>query len=406
MQKQQCLEGVKILDFSWFLAGPMATKHLADFGAEVIKVESLKRPDAFRYVEPFKNGSANINSSAMFLQANTGKYSLTLNLNHPGGLEIAKRLVRWADVVTESFSPGTMHRLGLGYDQLRQENPDIIMVSSSILGNKGIYPGFGGYALMGTALSGYIHMTGYPGGEPVTPASVVVADVIQPLFAAISILSALDYRLRTGKGQWIDISQIEPMVNFIAPAILDMEVNHRSPTRMGNRHPQAVPHTAFRCQGDDAWCAIAVFAQEEWLALCRAMGDPIWARGPKFATLAARKDNEDELERLVEAWTQGVRAQDVMELLQRLGVAAGVVQTPKDLIDNDPQLRQRRCFVRLRHPVIGECFHPSSPVRLSRTPAKMRTSPLLGEHNEYVCTKILGMSKEEYDVLCRQRVFE
>jgi len=394
------------LDFTWWGAGPFATKYLADFGATVVKVESRKKPDLLRLSEPYKDGRVDFNTSAMFLHANTSKLSLTLNLGHPQGLELAKRLVAWADVVVENFSAGTMKRLGLGYEVLREIKPDIIMVSSSCLGQQGAYTDLRGHALVGAALTGHFHLTGYPDGEPATPGSIGYADVVQPLFTVVSILAALEYRRRTGRGQYIDITQIEPMTNFIAPAVLDFAVNRRPWHRMANRHPQAAPHGAFRCRGEDRWCTIAVFTEEEWQGLCRAMGHPDWTKEPRFATLKGRKENEDELEMLVESWTVNYSPEEVVALLQKEGVPSGVVHTAADLVDGDPHLEERGSFIFLEHPIIGKCRHPAPPIKLSESPSRVATSPLLGEHTEYICTQILGLSEEEFARLVAEGVFD
>lgn len=405
MRSQQALEGLKILDFTWWAAAPLATKHLGDFGAQVIKVESHNRLDLLRYTQPFKDDRVDLDGSGTFLQSNTSKYSITPDLTHPQGFAIIQQLVRWADAVIENFRPGTMDKLCLGYGDLRKIKEDIILVSSSSLGQSGAYSRAKGHAFVAGAVSGHFYLTGYADGSPSSPPSIPVADMVQPLFTVIALLAAVDYRRRTGRGQRIDISQIEPLVHFIAPALLDLQVNQRHPRRVGNWHPTAVPHGAFRCKGDDEWCAIAVFTEQEWQALCHTMGNPVWTRNPKFSTQVERKKRENELERLIEEWTSRLSAHDVMERLQLAKVAAGVVQRAPDLLRDD-HLRERGSFIPLHHPVMGECSHPTPPIKLSRTRMQLRTCPLLGEHNEYVCTEILGMSLDHFLKCMREGVFE
>ncbi|MDP6101428.1 MAG: CoA transferase [Dehalococcoidia bacterium] len=404
MENGQALEGVKVLDFTWWGAGPIFTKYLSDFGATVVKVESHKRLDLVRLSEPYRDGKVGTDTSAMFLQLNTSKLGITVNLSVPKGKELILKLVEWADVVADNFSAGFMQRAGLGYEELRKVKPDIIMLSSSCLGQTGVYSDLRGHALVGAALSGHFHLTGYPDGEPTTPASIGVADVFQPMLSAAAVLAALEHRRRTGEGQYIDLAQVEAMNHYMAPALLDMQANDSTPHRDGNHHPQAAPHGVFQCKGDDRWVAIAVFTQDEWQGLCQAMGDPQWCREERFATLAGRKQNEDVLERLIAEWSQTQVAEEAMEHLQRHGVAAGVVQNPRDILESDPQVQARDLFPVMHHPVIGDCIHPTSGAQLSRTPSRIETSPLLGEHNEKVFCQFLGMSSEEFASLVSEQV--
>jgi benzylsuccinate CoA-transferase BbsF subunit len=224
------------------------------------------------------------------------------------------------------------------------------------------------------------------------------------MLSAAAVLAALEHRRRTGEGQYIDLAQVEAMNHYMAPALLDMQANDSTPHRDGNHHPQAAPHGVFQCKGDDRWVAIAVFTQDEWQGLCQAMGDPQWCREERFATLAGRKQNEDVLERLIAEWSQTQVAEEAMEHLQRHGVAAGVVQNPRDILESDPQVQARDLFPVMHHPVIGDCIHPTSGAQLSRTPSRIETSPLLGEHNEKVFCQFLGMSSEEFASLVSEQV--
>jgi benzylsuccinate CoA-transferase BbsF subunit len=231
-------------------------------------------------------------------------------------------------------------------------------------------------------------------------------DCISPRFASASLIAALDYRNKTGKGQLIDLSEFETAVYFILPAILDCAANGREPSRTGNSSPHAAPHGVYPCKGDDRWCAIAVFTDGEWRNLCRVIGRPEYTADPRFNTLASRKKNEEELNRLLGDWTSGFTAEDVMSRMQAAGVPAGVVKNTADIYA-DPQLRERNLFWLMDHPETGPFTHLGQSFELSKTPARAYSpSPLLGEHTEYVCTGILGMSDEEFVELVQSGVFE
>jgi benzylsuccinate CoA-transferase BbsF subunit len=391
--KKQALEGLKVADFSWVITGPLSSKLLGDCGATVVRVENSDRPDTIRLYTPYKDGVPGLNRSGFFSVFNSSKYSINLNLGDRRGIDVANRLVAWADVVVENFTPGVMARLGLAYDDLVKIKPDIIMVSAAMQGQTGphrMHPGFG---LMLQALAGFAHVTGWPEGEPHSPLTYI--DFIGPWYVVVAVLAALDYRNRTGKGQYVDLSQLEAGIQFLAPAVLDYVVNGRVQGRMGNRSSSSAPHGVYRCQGSERWCAIAVSTDEEWQSFCKVIGQPELTREPRFATLLARLENVDELDRLVEQWTINHSPEEVMVMMQEAGVPAAVVANSEDL-HLDPQLKHREHFRVLNHSEIGPHSYDSPSFRLSKTPVDLRMSaPCLGEHNEYVCTKILGMSDDE-----------
>lgn len=404
MATSQAFQGLKVADFSWHAAGPMIIKFLGDHGATVVHVESSTRIDGLRTTPPFKDGKPGINRATSFADYNNNKYGLTLDLKHPKGLELARKLIVWADVVAESFLPGTMKRLGLGYEEIRRVNPGVVMLSSCNQGQTGpnaLKPGFGTQL---TAQSGFVNVTGWPDRTPVLPWGAYTDFVSGKLGAAI-LIAALDYKRRTGKGQFIDLSQYESSLQFVAPLLLDYSVNGTVASRRGNKSSFAAPHDCYQCIGDDRWCAIAVFNDEEFEALCRVMGVSDLANDPRFATILDRKRNEAELDSIVEKWTLQLSAKEVMSRLQKAGVAAGVVQVPEEIL-NDPQLEHMNRFPKLEHPEIGwhHCDAPS--FRLSKTPFEMTMpAPLLGQHNEYVCTSLLGISDDEFVGLMEQGVF-
>ncbi len=406
MVEKQALAGVKVLDFGWALVGSLTTKQLADHGAQVIRVESITRVDLTRTNRMISRSSAtNPDDKPWFTHLNTSKYSLALNLKCASARGMMERLIRWADVINSNFTPGTLNKLGFDYDYVKTIKPDIIVVAGSAYGQTGPMAREWGVDGTGAALSGYLDLTGWPDRSPVGP-NVPYGDVVLPFFIAAAIVSALDYKRRTGKGQYIDASMLEVCAHQITPALLDWEVNAHLQTRNGNRIDYAAPHGVFPCRGEDRWCAIAVFTDSEWKAFCHVLGEPPWTKEQRFATLSSRKANEDALEEFVAEWTKQYPAEEVMQKMQAAGVPAGVVQTMKDLLEHDPQLKEREFLVPVKHPVIGVFGHPTPPFKLLKTKAQVRTSPCLGEHTEYVCTQILGMSDEEFIDLFRQRLFE
>ncbi len=399
------LEGIRVIGFTWYVAGPQVTKTLAMYGAEVISIEGRSRPDPQRLTRPFKDDIPGLNRSGDFNQFNTGKLSIALNLARPEGVEIARRLVACADVVVENFAGGVMKRMGLDYEELVAVKPDIIMLSTSMQGQTGQYANHPGTGQQLTALAGFTQITGWPDREPLGPDGPY-PDYIAPRLGVLAILSALDYRRRTGKGQYIDLSQFECAIHFMEPLIMDYRINSRVKIGMGNQCPFAAPHGVYRCRGFDRWCAIAVSSDKEWQAFCCVTGKPGLASDTRFSTLLARKANEDELDKTVEEWTINHTASEVMALLQSAGIAAGIVENSQDHLEEDPQLKHRHLFWELEHPETGKYYAASSPFILSRAPCELQRAPLLGEHNEYVLKNILGMPDEEIAELVIGGIFE
>ena len=405
MTKKKLLEGIKIADFMWAAVGPLTIKTFADYGAEVIQIEGRTRNSGMRVIGPYKDNIHDMDLSGSWNQWNTSKKSVAINLAKPRGIELAKKIVAWADIVADNFVAHTMERMGLGYEELKKVKPDIIMLSSCMMGQTGPYSRSVGYGGPLTALSGFRHITGWPDYEPIGPAGAYT-DFIAPHFNTLALLAALEYRRRTGKGQYLDLSQYENGVLFMSPLILDYNVNGRIADRMGNRLAYAAPHGAYRCQGDDRWCAIAVFTDEEWNSFCRVIGNPKWTNCTKFNTLITRKENEDELDRLVEDWTIQHTAEEVMTLMQQNGVAAGVLQNAEDLQERDPQLKHRNLYCTLNHPKQGKYVAPRPVFIASKCPCEVQCAPLLGEHNEPVLKEILGMSDKEIEEFVIEGVLE
>lgn len=399
------LEGVKVLDFFWVAVGPMTTSYMAEYGATVVRVESKGRPEVLRSAPPFGGNGQGLNRSAYYANYNANKYGLGLNMRHPKAIDLVKRFLSWADVVTENFTPGTMEKWGLGYDDLRQIKPEIIYVSTSMLGRGGPYSAQPGFGPVLASLSGMTGVTGWPDRDPTNPYGAYT-DFIVPRFALSALLAALDHRERTGQGQHLDISQLETALHFMAPPVLDLANNGREQQRVGNRHAAAAPHGVYPCQGEDRWCAIACLTDTEWETLCRVMGNPVWAQEEHFATVVGRKGHEDELDAQLAEWTRHWEARDLMRTLQDSGVPAGVVQSNQELIE-DVQLRHRGHFVYMDHPGVGRHPVQRSEFRLSRAPAEHRwPAPTLGQHTVQVCIEIFGMSEDEVTALIEETVLE
>lgn len=398
-------DGVNVLGFTYAGTANFTMRVLGMHGATVVRVESHTRPCNLRLATPFKDNKPGINRSGFFAMANNDRYSIALNLKHPKAPSVLKKLIQWADVVVENFTPGTLDRIGLGYKDISVIKPGIIMLSISSQGQTGMHSSVASYGPQLQALTGHVNLTGWPDRGP-CQIDQSYPDFITPAYAAIALIGALIYHKRTGKGQYIDCSNFEPAVQWVAPALLDYSANKHIQTRAGNRVPSAAPHNAYRCQGDDTWCTIVVTNEQEWASFCRAIGKPELEDDPRFSTLLDRKRNEEELDRIVEGWTVNLSAEEVTKKMQAARVSAGKVQSFKDII-NDKQLRHRNYFQPLEHAEMGwyDAYAPS--YILSRTPAELRLpAPCLGEHTEYVCKEFLNMSDEEFVELLTDNLFE
>ncbi len=399
------LADVKVLDFAWVMAGPSATRALADYGAVVVRVESTRHVDTARTMAPFFGGKPGPEGSVLFQNLNAGKLGVTLDLTQTAGREVALDLVRWADVVVESFSPGTMPGWGLDYEALREAKPDIIMLSTCLMGQTGPLARFAGFGSLAAAIAGFYEITGWPDRPPAGPFGAYT-DTVAPRFTAVAILAALDHRRRTGQGQYIDQSQGESTLHFLGPALLDYVVNSRVQGRTGNGDSTMAPHGVYPAAGDDRWVAVAVTNDEQWRALCEVMARPELADDERFATAEARLTRQDELDAIVSAWTDERDPHEAEATLQARGVPASAVQTSGDLFA-DPQLAQRGHFVEVEHPTHGPITLEGSRFRLSRTPARVeRSGPTFGRDNQYVLETILGYSQERIAELAAAGVLE
>jgi crotonobetainyl-CoA:carnitine CoA-transferase CaiB-like acyl-CoA transferase len=389
MAAQLPLADVKIVDLMWAMAGPAATRVLADYGATVVRIESARAVDAIRTIGPFHDGEMGPENSGFFQNMNAGKLGLALDLSHEAGRAVFLDLVQWADVVTESFAPGAMRAWSLDYEALCKVKPDIIMVSSCLMGQSGPMAKYAGFGNLAAAISGFYNLTGWPDRPPAGP-FMAYTDAVAPRFTAAAILAALEFRRRTGEGQYIDQSQAESSLHFLAAALLDYTVNRRVQTRNGNRDAQMAPHGVYPTAGDDCWVAIGIATTEQWEAFCDIMQRPELIEDERFATRLARLAHQDELDALVADWTQSRDAATLETLLQQQGVPAHAV-LPMDALYDDAQLAHRHHLVELEHPLHGTTVVEGSRFHLSRTPARIQhAAPTLGRHSRYVLETILG----------------
>jgi crotonobetainyl-CoA:carnitine CoA-transferase CaiB-like acyl-CoA transferase len=402
---EQALSGIKVLDLQWVMAGPSATRVLADYGATVLHVESTTRIDTARTMAPFYGGAPGPENSVFFQNLNAGKRGITLDLTKPQAREVVLDLVRWCDVLAESFSPRAMRAWGLHYEALRAVKPDLVMVSTCLMGQTGPLAGFAGFGSLAAAISGFYDITGWPDRPPAGPFGAYT-DTVAPRFMAAAVLAALDHRRRTGRGQYIDQSQAESSLHFIAPALLDHAVNGRVQTRAGNDDPACAPHGVYPAAGDDRWVAIAVTNDEQWRELCGVIGRPDLAADERYATAQDRLARRAELDAIVSEWTSPLAPHEAERLLQARGVPASAVQVSEDVF-NDPQLAARDHYVEVEHAVHGPITLEGSRFRLSRTPARIeRAGPTFGQDNEYVLKELLGYSDERLAGLVAAGILE
>ncbi|MBI3249803.1 MAG: CoA transferase [Deltaproteobacteria bacterium] len=391
--RRRALHGVRILDFTWVVAGPVATRILADQGAEVVKIE--------------RRDSLDLGSRRGGFTGNLfrGKESTVINMADPRGREIARQLVAVSDVVIDNFSARVMHNWGMDYESIRQIKPDIIAVSMSGFGHTGPQKDYVSYGPTLQALSGYTLSMRHANGEP-AGWGYSYADMSGGYSGALAVLMALWHRKRTGEGQFVDLSQFETIASVVGPALLDILVNKKTLAPLGNRSQEApaAPHGVYRCASEDRWCAISIFTEDEWHAFCRVVGTPAWTQESRFSSLDQRLAHQEDLDRHVEAWTRQRTAEEVMTRLQHAGVPAGIVANGEDL-DRDPQLRARGYWARVRTPEGDEVVLDGTPVKLSATPGYVAApGPLLAEHTESVLKRLLGYSDEHIAQLKLQRI--
>lgn len=380
-------EGLKVADFTWAAAGPIATKQLADNGATVVKIESFKHPDSIRLGGPFIDDKPGINRSGFFADFHSSKLGIGVDMNHEDALEIIRPLIEWADIVAESFRPGIMKKWGLDYDSLRKINPRIIMLSSSLYGADGPWSQHPGYGAQGAALAGIQHMTGWPDMPPAVPKGAY-SDSVSPRYALSALTAALIHREKTGEGQYVEMSQIEATAQLVAPQLLDLQVTGTEAQRAGNLKPDAILHGVYPCAGEERWIVLECETETQWQALAGLLGD---ADG--LGT--ARTKGTDALNACVAGLTAPMDAFELMQSCREAGVPAGVVYKGSDLLE-DPILEARDHFWPLHHEEMGTLKYYGPAYRYDKTPAELRSaSPRLGEHTDQVLSEILGFTAED-----------
>lgn len=379
------LRGLRVLDLTRVLAGPFATRILADFGAEVIKIQSKKIATG-----------AESNTAPYFCAWNRNKRSITMDLSHPEARELFLKLVTISDVVVENFSSRVMSNWDLNYDRLKEVNERLLMLSMSGMGQTGPWKDYVAFGPTLQSLGGLTYLTSYAQDNPMG-LGYAYTDLVSGLYGAMAVLAALEYRDKSGQGQSIDLSEYEAVCTMIGPALMDAFANQNEILPKGNNadHILAAPYGCYKCSGEDRWCVIAVFSEEEWHAFCGVLGNPAWAKEDRFSSISMRKDNKEELDRRIEKWTAKQPAKSIVQSLQQAGVSAGVVQNAEDLA-NDPQLLARNFFVSVNHPAIGETKTDTSPINFinSSTKLPLKGSPLMGEANQYVYKELLGLSED------------
>lgn len=396
------LRNLRVVDFSWVVAGPQATRILADLGADVIRVEYQGRPDSMRLSSEVPGAPrGSLEHSGMFATFNRNKRGVTLNVQHPDGMALLHDLLRVSDVVIENFSARVFESWGLSYVAMRAINPALIYVSISGFGHLGRDRGYVTWGPTAQAVSGLTAMSGLPGLPP-AGWGFSYLDHTAGFYGALAIQMALYHREQTGAGQYIDISQVETGMALTGPQVLDSAVNGRGYLASGgppgnrSRARAIAPHNSYRCRGEDRWVTIVCEDEGQWASFCRALGDPAWTRDPRFGSSESRFEHQDALDQQIGGWTAERDAYDVMETLHAAGVPAGVIQNARDKRERDPQLAARGFYQPSDHAVLGRHDNEGLPVRFSRSTWSIRhAQPLLGEHQAAVYGDLLGRSSME-----------
>lgn len=400
-EQQYPLQGYRVVNFGWVWAGPYLATMLGDLGAEVIKVETKSRIDSMR-LSP-DNLDKDPDRDPWFHSGVRDQLSITVDMEQPQAIPILKKLVGISDIVVENFSPRVMKSHGLDYEALAEVNPGIIMISLPAAGQWGPLRDAQTYGPSLTGLAGIDCLVGY-NGERVLGLQQAYADVNSALHGVFAVLSALYYRKRTGKGQSIDMAQLEAVIAIAGESVMEYVINGTVLTTGGNRYPTMGPHNNYRCQGEDSWVSIAVKTEAEWNSFCQAVGNPSWAKDERFADRYSRQKNQEELDRLITEWTMQHTNYEVMEILQKAGIAAAPCLDTEGRFF-DPHLQERQTYLEVEHPLTGVDFIANTAWRLSENPTVIRhPSPVLGEHNSYVLKGLLGISDDEIARLETEKV--
>jgi benzylsuccinate CoA-transferase BbsF subunit len=389
---EQTFSGLKVADFTWAAAGPIMTKQLSDNGATVIKIESRRHPDSVRLGGPFKDGRPGLNRSGFFADFNSSKLSLSVDLNHARAADVILPLVRWADIVADSFRPQVMGRWGFGYDRLREINPRLIMISSSLYGAEGPWSAHPGFGAQGQAIAGFHNMTGWPDRPPAVPKGAYT-DSVSPRFGAAALVAALIHREKTGEGQFIELSQTDTGVMFLSPQLLEFQLTGEEAQRDGNADVRALLHAVLPCRGEDRWIAIEAWTETQWSACLDVLGAP----GKRDTILSAAADvraaNRDAVEAAIGRMTAAREPFELMAALRAAGVPAGVALRGSDLLV-DETLRRRGHFWNLTHPEMGALDYNGPAYQFETTPSRLtKAAPCLGEDTAFVLKEILSFDE-------------
>ena len=428
VMRHGAMAGVRVLDFTWVRAGPQSTRILSMFGAEVIRIEWPEHPDVIRLGSPRQTPrgmSPGLNTNADFNNFNCNKLSVTLNVKEEAGLDYVKQLVAISDIVIENYSSRVLETWGLGYEDLRVINPTIVYVSMAGFGHSGRHRDYDTWGPAVQALSGLTFLSGFPDRAPAGWGHSYM-DHTGGYYGAMAALAALHYRNRIGRGQYVDLSQVEVGCTMTGPSFLDYTANGRTARREGMppgnrthwpetpltstyRGPHAAPHNAYRCAGGgmNDWVTIACFTDEEWRGLVRAMGDPPWADSPEYASLISRLEHQEALDASIGKWAMELSKYEAVKRLQAEGVPSAPVQGMSDRLERDPQLQHRGLFAqRSNHPIVGDQPYEGMPMRLRNSPwALWRHGPLMGQDNETVVKELLGVRQETIEALNEEGVF-
>jgi len=400
------LEGVRIIDFTWLGAGPMTTRLLAEFGAEVIRIESKNRLDLCRVAGPFKDKIRGINRSGYFNNRNPEKKSISLNMKHPMALKIVTELVEVSDIVINNFTVGTLDKWGLGYEAVKKIKNAIIYVDMFLQGSSGPHKNYRGFGATMNALVGFNHLSGFPDALPYGSGTNYPDHVPNPTHAAFAIMAAIRHLRKTGEGQYIEFSQTETAINAIPIAIMDFANNGVNQSRNGNHHVSAAPHGVYETNDKLKWIAIAIMSDDEWSTFRKIIGEPDWAENKEFNTVQGRLANKEYIDQEIEKYTIKQDREVLFQKLRRGGVRVGIVYNNHEAII-DPQLNTRNQWAYIDHPETGYSLYDAMPIKMSKTPPRLeKPAPLLGEHTKEVMKNIVGMSDDAYSEYASSGLFD
>jgi len=408
MTRRRPLDGLKVCDVTWYGAGPIATRTLANLGADVIRIETEKRPDGLRVAQPKPEGEESLNQSGYYNNYNSEKRSVTIDLTTERGHELGIELVKWADVFATNMTARAIRQIGMTWENVRAENPGIIGLYEPMQGMTGPHSDFQGFGAILSAICGVNYLAGNENDPPIGVGTNYTDYVINPTHAAVAVMAAVRHKRRTGEGQLIDMSQLESSVSGMAGPLFAWDNAKIGYERIGNRAPYAAPHGAYLADemGDrpDHWVAIACMTDSQWSALSAVMEQPELASDPRFATLQDRKKNEDELDGIIGGWVAEFKAPDVMNKLQSEGIPAGMVQKASEVLQ-DPHLAARQFYAYPEHIEAGKRAYDGPGFRLSETPHEIRgAAPLIGEHTWEICSEVLGMEGDEIGQLMAEQI--